>query len=54
MNVTFVVAFQLLACQLSRRDMSEIHIWVRIEEVNESLACVPTGAYESYLCGLRV
>lgn len=48
-NVALGVAGKLLASQLARRNMAEIHVGVAVQEVNQSLAGVTASTDESDL-----
>lgn len=50
-DLTLVITLQLLASQLARRNMAEIHVGVSIEKVDQGLASVATGSNKSNLGG---
>lgn len=53
-DVALLVALELLASQLAGGDVAEIHVGVGVEQVDQSLASVATGADEGNLGGLGV
>jgi hypothetical protein len=53
-DLALVVALQLLASQLARRDVSEVKVGVGVNQADESLSGVATGTDESDLGGLGV
>lgn len=53
-DLTLVVTLQLLTNQLARRDVTQIHVRVSVEQADQSLAGVTTGSNQSNLGGAGV